>query len=527
MNTQFQCRECGETQFKKSGFTEAGTQRYECTNCKTKTTNPKQIKETEVEEIDSELNTELHLERLIKELGKKRSRIVITSAQNATPVHSGFFNTLKKYCELNNALLVVIPYRYHNPTSIWSKGDEAQDWWADELVPYLLDQKVVLNDNIVLLADIKTQPTAVSPTSGFETITSGRSAILGHPKLEWVTIPTPNKKLAKVVCTTGAVTKANYTPTKAGKKGEHHHTFGAALVEIEDDKFFLRQLVAVSDGRFIDLDYEYSPKGRKKTEALGLVMGDTHYEFIDPGVVEATFTSQDSMVAVLKPKYLIWHDLHDFYSRTHHHIGKVFINYAKYKDNRDDIELWLTKTFEFVDRMSPNWTTNIIVPSNHPEALARWVAETDPKQDPKNLMFWAETFKAMLESTKSTPSGTYTLDPFAYWGKKKLRCSNRTRFLQRDESFRLRGVEVGYHGDVGAGGARGSIRTFGKIGTKTIIGHSHTPGIKDGVWQVGTSSRLKLDYNTGPSSWLHCHGVIYANGKRSLLVIVDGQWRIK
>ena len=54
-------------------------------------------------------------------LGHKR--YVITSAQNATPVHIRFFNSLLTYCSHNSARLIVIPYRYKNPTSIWTKNN--------------------------------------------------------------------------------------------------------------------------------------------------------------------------------------------------------------------------------------------------------------------------------------------------------------------------------------------------------------------------------------------------------------------
>jgi hypothetical protein len=81
------------------------------------------------------------------------------------------------------------------------------------------------------------------------------------------------------------------------------------------------------------------------------------------------------------------------------------------------------------------------------------------------------------------------------------------------------------HGHLGPNGARGSIRAFGKIGVRSIVGHGHGPGIKDGVMQVGTSSYLRLGYNKGPSSWLHAHGALYQNGKRSLLIIINGRWR--
>jgi hypothetical protein len=90
----------------------------------------------------------------------------------------------------------------------------------------------------------------------------------------------------------------------------------------------------------------------------------------------------------------------------------------------------------------------------------------------------------------------------------------------------IEGIEIGYHGDRGPNGARGSRNAFSKIGVKTVIGHSHSPGIRDGAYQTGTSSRLKLEYNSGPS-WLHTHCVIYPNGKRSLINIIDGKWRAK
>jgi hypothetical protein len=37
---------------------------------------------------------------------------------------------------------------------------------------------------------------------------------------------------------------------------------------------------------------------------------------------------------------------------------------------------------------------------------------------------------------------------------------------------------------------------------------------------------LKAEYTSGPSGWLNTHCVIYPNGKRSLLNIIKGKWRI-
>jgi hypothetical protein len=461
---------------------------------------------------------------------KKRSIFVITAAQNATPIHEEFYASLQTYCKARHAQLLVIPYRYHNPTSLFGKKAQDSDWWDAKLVPYLMDKEIKLNKYITVLGDIKTQPTASSPTSGFETYTGSKSAVLGHPKLELVCVPTPQKKLPKILTTTGAVTKKNYTPTNVGKRGEYHHTFGAALVEIDGDRFYLRQLNAVRDGTFIDLDKKYTPAGVKNVlNAEALVLGDLHQEFLDPAVSAATFSMQhgDSMLRVLLPKRLVFHDVHDFYARNHHHRDNVFINYAKHKAGMTNVEAGLDATFAFIDKISTlGYCTNVFVASNHPDALARWVRETDPKQDPENIMFWAETMQAMLKGTGMTASGAQTIDPFKYWAFKKLKCYDRSVFLARDESYQVAGIELGYHGDQGANGSFGNIRGFSKVGTKTVIGHSHTPGIREGAYQVGTSSYLKLGYNPGPSSWLNCHCVVYENGKRSLLIIVDGKWKL-
>jgi hypothetical protein len=459
---------------------------------------------------------------------KANKRYIITAAQNATPVHKGFWKALEQYAEFNGAEIVVIPYRYKNPTSIWSEKAKEDDWWAPEVVPHLVNTRLDLNKHLRLLADIKTQPTATSPLSGFESISGARSAIIGHPKLELKTVPTPQSALPKIITTTGACTVPNYLNTKAGKKGEFHHTFGAAVVELVGQHFHLRQINALADGSFIDLDLEYSADGpAEAAPALALVMGDSHIEFIDPKVVKATFEGPDSMVAVLKPAALVWHDTLDAYARNHHHRDNPFIAYVKHHSGHcDNVEAEIDAAFAFVDRVTPAGVCNVFVASNHDQAIARWIRETDPRNDPENAAFWCRTYLAMLEGSRWTDTGAATIDPFAYWAENKLKCYGRSTFLARGESHTVGGIEVGYHGDLGANGARGSLATFASIGVKTITGHSHSPGIKEGAYRVGLNARYGLEYAVGgPSSWLQTDCVIYANGKRSLLTIVGDQWR--
>jgi hypothetical protein len=91
---------------------------------------------------------------------KQSRKYLITSAQNATPVHAGFLSACLNYCKATGAEFLVIPYRYKNPTSVWSKIEKQDEWWASNIEPYLIQNKTMLCDNLTLLANVKIQPTA-------------------------------------------------------------------------------------------------------------------------------------------------------------------------------------------------------------------------------------------------------------------------------------------------------------------------------------------------------------------------------
>ena len=508
------CPKCAGTKFKKNGQAGSGRVRWKCLDkaCGHRTTNPNQ----EVATVDRiEFPDKIPVAK----------RYIFTSAQNATPIHNGFFAALKRYAKHINAALVVIPFRYRNPTSHWSASNTSHEWWAEGLAPFMYDGRFDLHKHLTILADIKVQPTATSPLTGLEGITAERSAILGHPKIQFHTIPTPHHKLPKIMCSTGAVTRENYTDSKAGKKGEFHHSFGATIVELAPSgSFHLRQIIALHDGSFIDLDKEVTAKRIKKAPpAEAIVMGDTHVDFVDPAVVKATFVGKNSMCAVLRPKRLVWHDLIDFYSRNHHHRGDPITTLVKHKTGMGDVRNEVIRACAFVDKYAPKGVENVLVPSNHPEAMMRWIKETDWRGDPENAEFYLETALALVKAAKMTDAGATTVDPFVYWARQLIK--SKAVMLDRDESYAVKKIELGMHGDKGPNGSRGSIKSFARIGPRSMVGHTHAPGIFEGCMQVGTSTYLKLEYTSGPSSWMQSHGVIYANGKRSLINFVKGDWR--
>lgn len=464
---------------------------------------------------------------------KGAKSLVITWAQNATPVQKPVLASLLRFCEVNNAALVVIPGRYKNPTSRWSKSQENAEYWAPELTPYLMNQRRVINDNLLLAADLKIQPTKQSPLSGKEALAGGRSAIIGHPKAQMRAIATPQHAMPMVLRTTGAVTVKNYTDTDTGKGAESHHRYGAIVVEgIGRSRYHMRRISCMADGRFIDLDKLYMPEGVEPAPPYeALICGDAHYRFADPAVVKATFGNGGntgnagkggSMAERLNPKRIIFHDLMDAYAVNPHHQGNPFIALAKERAGFNVLEKEVRETIAWAESMIGDREA-FIVPSNHDDMVSRYVMRTDWRQDLPNAEFYLETALHMARSARMEANGAAYLDPFQYWVE-RLRTAPHLKCLPRGRSMQVKGWELGMHGDNGPNGARGTVKNLSRIGTKVVSGHGHSPAEEEGHLRVGTMTFLKLEYNAGPGSWLNTHGAIDALGKPHLFTVLDGEW---
>ena len=454
------------------------------------------------------------------------SRFLITSAQNATDVHEPFFATLKVAAEAMGAKIIVVPYRYKNPTAYQSKnGKDDQEYWNPLVEPYLYNVRKNLCDNLTLAADVQIAATGSSPLNGFESLTGDRSCIIGHPKMQFRSVPVPSGKYAKILSTTGTCTRRNWSNTKAGALARFHHYLGAVVVEVDGRQFHLRQINADrTDGSFIDKDKLYTSKGvTDAPPALGLVCGDTHVRFTDPGVDKATF-GPGGIVETLKPKTIVFHDLFDGYSVNPHHANDPFIAAVKARYALGNVREEVEEAVKFVvDRCKGRQA--VVVPSNHDNFLARWIRNTDWKANPLNAAFYLETAQAMLASVRRGPGGAEYEDPFRYWVE-KLKGTANIKALKMDESFVIGDSECGLHGDKGPNGARGTLKNMARLGTKVNTGHLHGPGIEEGGYGVGTSTPRKLEYTQGPGSWLNTHCAIYANKKRSLITIIGDRWHV-
>lgn len=464
--------------------------------------------------------------------GKTR-RVIVTAAQNATPPHPGWWKVLNYMAETLGAELLVIPLRYKNPTSLWTGSQQNAEWYAPEVRPYLWSMDEDVGDSFRILGGLKTQPTSSNPLSGNDALSHARHGIIGHTRAQSKSIPLM-AQTAKMLMTSGAVTVSNYSDTRAGRLGHFHHSLSAILVELGGWTPHLRRLnYTEKTNRVIDMGVAYySDHHEPAPPSLALIMGDTHRDYIDPKVEDATFDRPGSLVELTRPKHLVWHDLLDGHSCNPHHEFDPFADIAKYYADRASVSNEVQRAIEFVKdktalsiEMSGNSDLlSVIVPSNHIDFLKRWVKKNDWKTLPaENRIFYLETALHMAKNTKLSTGGIEYPDPFT----ELFRAANVPNAIALDvgSSFRLAEVELAMHGDSGPHGSKGSRNNLKRVATKSVIGHSHAPGEDEGCTQVGTSTALHLEYTGGsPSAWLNAHCDLNADGKRQLIVITEGEF---
>lgn len=455
---------------------------------------------------------------------------IVVAAQNSTPVHADFWACLLTAANHRKGQLFVIPTRYKNPTSQWTGSQQNAEHYDPAVVPYLWNQRLVLNKNLTLVADIPRQPTAANPLAGLDGMSGTASAIVGHAKLQYRTVATPGNRMPKILTTTGVCTVENYTESGAGKVGQFHHSLSAVIVELDGDRFHLRQLHyskslnAVTDGV---RGVMYLPNGRTKKapRPLALGQGDTHVDVVDPLVDKATH-GPDGLVRTLRPQYVVWADLLDAGSINHWDEKDQLLQIAKERGGVRNIEQEVARSIEHVRARTIPGVENIIQAANHNDMLRRWVVGCIQHgfRDPLNAPFGLRVGAYLAAGAHIGPRGPSYPDPYKWL----FDSANvpQARVLDLDEPFALADVEMGMHGDIGPNGTRGSRKNLARIGTKSIIFHSHSPGIEEGCYQAGTSTKLRLSYNHGPSSWLNTHVLLQHDGKRQLVNMIDGRYTV-
>ena len=461
-------------------------------------------------------------------------RFILTSAQNNTFPHANFLASLKQAAEYMGATLLVSQYKYN--LNGFQNGEGNKDVKFDAAFnDYFLTENVFLHSRksaFAFMAEINILPTADYPLAGFaETVAAYglQGVAIGHAKITAESVPALKGENVARMYSTGTATLKNYIQQKAGQKAEALHNFGALLVEFDDDgEFFVRQLETMDEsGAFFDLLHQFTPSGAVEVagHVIGLQYGDIHAEKLDSICAHASWGQgfdSSSLLDILRPKYQLIHDVHDFTSRNHHNRNSGVFLAKQYAAGRDKVADDLIDTGKVLEEMEREYSQTVIVESNHDLALSRWLDDPkcDIKSDPANGALYHRLNAAIYQAIED---GDETFNVLDYALRQVAGCDFSAVFLNTDQSFKLAGIECGCHGHNGINGSRGNPKQFKKLG-KMNTGHTHTASIYGGVYTAGVSGSLDMGYNIGASSWSQTHIITYANGQRTLIDFKNGKF---
>ncbi len=444
-------------------------------------------------------------------LVKKIKRFLITSASNNAPVDQNFLKSLRSYCKKKNALLLIIP----------------SDLKSDLMDPVLADEqwvfdKIDLNSN-VYVSSIKIPGRNVNPLMGLARIGQRNgSTIVGSPKQHLEFVAVGDNKLPHALMSTGSITKPEYRNKdgiyrKTDIMAHVDHVMGAIVVEIENEKIFhFRQIQADKNGAFVDINQQFNGNKVRKYNPSHFYIGDRHVTETDPTAAKAW----DEVSATTGYPIRIEGDVFTGNSVSHHNWDNLVIRATLSEEGRLSLEEELKEVAKFLDESTEKTPLIVLCASNHHDFLTKhYIQKSKYVNEPNNFRIAHKMALAMLDGT----------DPLQYAMEEiiGIKHPEKVKWLKRDESYKVAGIEIGAHGDKGGNGAKGSAITLEKAYGNCVVGHSHTPKILRGFWQVGTSSYLRLPYTEGSSSWCHTSALIFPNGARQLINSFNGKWRLK
>lgn len=441
---------------------------------------------------------------------KKYKKFLVTTAIAGCPVDKKFLDSLDVYCKENKALLLILPVYDVNKNNSLDSILENRN---------ILTSSVNLNSNIHI-NNLKISPRLIDPLSGLDRMGHrDYSFIYPSPKQRLRFIPNQKDKTPLAMMTTGSLTTPEYVnKTYKNQKSSYisklDHIMGCVVVEVQSDEYFhFRQIQCDEKKGFYDKGLYYSPKKllSRKPEAEAFVLGDYH----SGQTSEIAEKNWIDVLKKIKVKTLVFHDIFNGLSINHHDKHQKLTLARRADANQLNLRNEIKKLAEDIAKFIPLVDNIVISKSNHDEFLTRYLEECRFQDDPQNLKYALELALAMANG----------LDPLKYAVEKHgVVFSEKVLWLKGDESYKILDVEVGEHGHRGAHGSYGSLRQFEKSYGKSVTAHTHVPEILRQSYRAGTSSDLDLEYNSGLSSWMWTSCLIFKNGSRQLINVIDKKW---
>lgn len=432
-------------------------------------------------------------------------KYVITTAQTGSIVHRDFYNNLKAFCKdraIDEVFVFVAKGMYKEEEMIDPQLQE------DPQITLIREGRTVLNENLAIL-HTQIQVQSVDPLRGLGSKLKSTSYILPGTKIRYKSLPSPYE-YPRCIMSTGAITRPKYKDhTALGASAKDQHQYGFVFVRVKDDKVFEPVPVTVNkNGSFHFFGKKYDGEvTESKVDAL--VCGDWHVGDTCPQVREKTF----EFIKEYKPKYILLHDFFNGHSINHHEEGDIISKVRGKAEQRLSLERELKEALDELKAICAinKDSTVVVVNSNHDEWLRTFI-RWGKFINHEGVVLGCALLPKLLDRKSIALEEALKLV-----GK----LPKNVKFLQEGESFKRYGVELGIHGHKGVNGSRGTPAQFKNNNIRAITGHTHVPQQDGNSIVVGTSTKLKLDYNSGGlSGWLNAHAVLYPDGNFHLLTLI-------
>lgn len=434
---------------------------------------------------------------IIKQSNSKR--YIISSIIEGAPINYDFFDCLRYYCKVTNSELILL----------WMRGAKRGEYFSDEewqlVKPYICTE-IKINNNLRAI-DTQAYPVKRNPLTGLQDLCSRKhSLIISSPRQFLESIPRPRGVIPHILLSTGTISEPDYNTNESGYLATEYHKLGAVIVEVEDKEIFYARQVQYKDNGFVDLGYKYFKNKIRKIPCEAMILGDLHIGQHSENAINISL----NQINTLKPKKIFLHDMCDFLSINHHEFHKP-LTIAKRPEWANSLETELNYVKKYLNNFCKKIKSEIyVVPSNHSDFLKKWLDSQVYIEDSVNIKIGSQFFNEMLQD----------INPI-----EKYLNNKRLIFLTNEDKIYVEDYLVSEHGHLGSNGSRGNIRNLTRIHNNIVVGHYHQPKIFNNAIAVGTNSHIKMNYTSGPTSWLHANCAIYKGGYAQLYIEINNKWK--
>jgi len=426
-------------------------------------------------------------------------------------LHEAGFAAIQSFCALNGAELIIHPL----PTHIDALRDQPNHY-DPKLKPYIKSFATEFVFNKYLRSiDIGINPQLGNPLAGLSRMRGkgdrNSSVIVAHTKQNMKMFATGNSTAPRLMHSTGCITLPAYRKNRVGRIAEEDHVVGGLVVVVKGSTFFIHQVqIRSEEGSFNYMGVRYFANGKTRVErAEAMKLGDIHYGRQSAAAMAATY----EMMAKLQPKEIFVEDIFDGTSINPHTWSDLFQKgtppeqFASLDKElsvcRDGmLDLWVH---------SPTDCKINVTASNHNDFLDRYLKRGQYLQDSVN---YATGHRMVVDKLDGKDPLQTRVDP-----------DNKYTWLGINDDILIEGCNMSSHGHLAANGAKGAQVGVELAYDNGMFAHTHTPGILNNAWWVGHLSEERHGYNTGASTWQHCNGVVYKNGEKCLLFVINGKWK--